>query len=182
MFPQWSFVCMGILIKRREDPVTASTVCFLCVIGVFSLEVDSVVEHPHPSPGPVEGPGALDHLEDPMIVSDPISPPPGIEPVHVSPGIGVGVVFEPTPAVELSVLSRCRMRTDRAGLNLRAGEIVLCAIYEPADLGMVVLVRCESDGHSPGALISAEEVEFLGPALVPMAPSTWHKPGQRHSL
>lgn len=60
-------------------------------------------------------------------------------------------------------LSRYRMRTDRPGLNLRAGEIVLCAPYEPAQLNMLVLVRCEADGHSPGALLSVSEVEYLEP-------------------
>lgn len=33
---------------------------------------------------------------------------------------------------------------------------------------MVVLVRCESDVHSPGALISADEVDYIGPYLEPM--------------
>lgn len=116
-----------------------------------------------------------------MIVSNSLSSLPGVEPVRVSPGIGVGVVFNATPSVEISCLSRYRMRTDRAGLKLRAGEIVLCAAYEPADLGMVVLVRCESDGHSPGALISAEDVNYIGPHLAPMALAAWHTPGQRHS-
>ncbi|MHC5560835.1 hypothetical protein [Kocuria sp. U4B] len=118
-----------------------------------------------------------------MIVSDPLplppSPLPGAEPVRVSPGIGVGAVFDATPSVGISVLSRYRVRTGRAGLNLRAGEIVLCAPYEPADLGMVVLVRCEADGHSPGALISTDQVEFIGPAHEPVGVSMWDKPGRR---
>lgn len=114
-----------------------------------------------------------------MLVSDPLSSAPDAGSVQVSPGIGVGFAFDATPSVEISSLSRCRMRTDRAGLDLRAGEIVLCAPYEPAGLGMVVLVRCEIDGYSPGALISAEEVDYIGPALESMAPSAWDRPGQR---
>jgi hypothetical protein len=94
----------------------------------------------------------------------------------------VGAVFDPTPAITAGSLSRCRVRTDRAGLNLRAGEIVLCAVYEPVALGMVVLVRCEADGHRPGALIPADEVEFLGPALEPVGVSVWDKPGQRQLI
>lgn len=47
---------------------------------------------------------------------------------------------------------------------------------------MVVLVRCESDVHSPGALISADEVDYIGPYLEPMVLSAWHKPGRRHNL
>lgn len=62
-----------------------------------------------------------------MIVSDPLSSMPGLEPVRVTPGIGVGTVFTATPSVEVTGLSRYRMRTDRAGLNLRAGESLLCA-------------------------------------------------------
>jgi hypothetical protein len=116
-----------------------------------------------------------------MIVVDPTSSLPGLEAVQVSPGIGVGMAFDPIPWIEISCLSRYRMRTGRAGLNLRAGEIVLCAAYEPADLGMVVLVRCESDGHSPGVLISGEDVDYIGPYHGPMDLSAWHKPGQRHS-
>lgn len=116
-----------------------------------------------------------------MIVSDPLSSPPGLEPVRVSPGIGVGVAFDPSPSIEISCLSRYRMRTERAALKLRAGEIVLCAAYEPVNLGMVVLVRCESDGHSPGVLIPAEDVDYIGPYLGPMDLSAWHRPGQRHS-
>lgn len=134
-----------------------------------------------------------------MIVSDPLSSPapipssaalrgasfpgpsvaPGVEAVQVAPGIGVGAVFDPTPSITAGSLSRCRVRADRAGLNLRAGEIVVCAVYEPADLGMVVLVRCEADGHRPGALIPADEVEVIGPALEPLGVSVWDKPGQR---
>lgn len=156
-------------------------VSFLCVIWVSTVGVDSVVEHPRRHPDPLQVPVRSTTWRSPMIVSDPLSSLPGVEPVRVSPGIGVGMVFNATPSVEISCLSRYRMRTDRAGLKLRAGETVLCAAYEPADLGMVVLVRCESDGHSPGALISAEDVDYIGPCLAPMAPSAWHEPGQRHS-
>ena len=83
------------------------------------------------------------------------------------------------PWVDASELSRCRMRVDRPGLKLRAGETVLCAVYEPAALGMIVLVRCEADGHTPGALISAEEVDYLEPAVEPVILGAWDKPGTR---
>ncbi|MEX5303144.1 hypothetical protein [Kocuria sabuli] len=114
-----------------------------------------------------------------MTVADPAPAPSGTEPVRLSPGIGVGFVVDATPAVDVSRLSRCRMRADRPGLDLRSGETVLCAPYEPSELGMVVLVRCEADGHSPGALLAAAEVEYLGPALGLAAPQVWHKPGRR---
>ncbi len=114
-----------------------------------------------------------------MSVADAPFLPSDAEPARISPGIGVGVVVELTPVVDLSGLSRCRVLADRPGLGLRAGEAVLCAPYEPAELGMVVLVRCEADGHSPGALISAGEVEVLEPALELVAPREWHRPGHR---
>lgn len=104
---------------------------------------------------------------------------PGTGPVPISPGIGVGVVFDPMPWVDVSKLCRYRMRVDRPGLHLRAGETVLCAPYEPAELGMVVLVRCEADGHTPGALITAGEVEYLEPVLEPVVLGGWDKPGTR---
>ena len=44
---------------------------------------------------------------------------------------------------------------------------------------MVVLVRCEADGHTPGALISAEEVDYLEPAVEPVILGAWDKPGTR---
>ena len=115
-----------------------------------------------------------------MSVSDLLPGPLGAGPVPISPGIGVGVVFDPMPWVDASELSRCRMRVDRPGLNLRAGETVLCAVYEPAALGMIVLVRCEADGHTPGALISAEEVDYLEPAVEPVILGAWDKPGTRY--
>lgn len=114
-----------------------------------------------------------------MSVSDLLPVPPGTGPVPVSPGIGVGFAFDPIPWVDVSELSRCRMRIDRPGLNLRAGETVLCAPYEPSDLGMVVLVRCETDGHTPGALIPAGEVEYLEPAPGLVGLGEWDKPGTR---
>ncbi|GGG72052.1 hypothetical protein GCM10011374_41000 [Kocuria dechangensis] len=114
-----------------------------------------------------------------MSVCDVPSSAPDTGPVRVSPGIGVGLVFDPTPSVDVSRLSRYRMRADRPGLDLRAGESVLCAAYEPAGLGLVVLVRCEADGHSPGALIPVEELEYLGPAPEPLAQGAWSRPGTR---
>jgi hypothetical protein len=65
-------------------------------------------------------------------------------------------------------------------LNLHAGEIVLCAPYQPAGQTMVVLVRCEADGHNPGALLPVEELEDLGPTGQTLGPGSWGKPGVRH--
>lgn len=104
---------------------------------------------------------------------------PGAGPVPVSPGIGVGRAFEPMPWVDVSALPRYRMLVDRPGLHLRAGETVLCAPYEPAELGMVVIVRCEADGHTPGALVSTGVVDYLEPALEPVVLGEWDKPGTR---
>ena len=114
-----------------------------------------------------------------MTVLDLLPVRSGAHPVLVSPGIGVGFAVDPMPWVDVSELSRCRMRVDRPGLNLRAGETVLCAAYEPAELGMVVLVRCEADGHTPGALISAGEVDYLEPASQAVVLGGWDKPGAR---
>lgn len=114
-----------------------------------------------------------------MSMSDLTSVPDGTEPGGVLPGIGVGPVVEATPSVCVSRVSRYRMRTDRAGLALHTGEAVLCAPYEPAELGMVVLVRCEADGYSPGALIPAADVEYLEPAEASAEPFVWGKPGVR---
>lgn len=74
---------------------------------------------------------------------------------------------------------RYRMLGDRPGLDLRAGETVLGIPYEPAHLDMVVVVRCEADGHSPGALLSAGEVEDLGPTGEHIGPFSWGRPGVR---
>lgn len=161
--------------------MTVLTVCFSCAVGVPSLEVDSVVEYLHRHLDVMSIPvRSTTRRATPMTVSD--LPPvlPGAAPAPVSPGIGVGLVFDPTPSVDVSGLSRCRMRVDRPGLNLRAGETVLCAPYEPSELGMVVLVRCEADGHAPGALISAGEVDHLESASEPVVLSGWDKPGTRY--
>ena len=114
-----------------------------------------------------------------MSVSDLLPVVPDTGPVPISPGIGVGLVFNPMPWVDVSQVCRYRMRVDRPGLDLRAGETVLCAPYEPSELGMVVLVRCEADGHTPGALISADEVDYLEPVLEPMVLGGWDKAGTR---
>lgn len=84
-----------------------------------------------------------------------------------------------TSAAAAPRVSRYRMQVDRPGLHLRAGETVLGIPYEPADLGMVVVVRCETDGHSPGALLPAGEVEDLGPTGEHLGPCSWGKPGVR---
>ena len=114
-----------------------------------------------------------------MSVSDLLPALPGTGPVPISPDIGVGIVFDPMPWVDVSKLCRYRMRVDRPALHLRAGETVLCAPYEPVELGMVVLVRCEADGYSPGALIPASDVEYLEPAGPSFGPFVWGTPGVR---
>ena len=76
-------------------------------------------------------------------------------------------------------LSRYRMRADRPGLRLRAGETVLCAPYAPTESHMLVLVRCETDGHNPGVLLSVAEVEYLGPTEEILGPCAWGRPGVR---
>lgn len=115
-----------------------------------------------------------------MSVSDLLFVLPDSGPVPVSPGIGVGFVFDPTPSVDVAVLSSYRIRVDRSGLNVRSGETVLCAPYEPSELGMVVLVRCEADGHTPGALVVAGEVDYLEPVSESVVLGGWGKPGTRY--
>ena len=114
-----------------------------------------------------------------MTVSELTSVPDDTGPLEVLPGIGVGPVVDPVASITVSHVARYRMRTDRAGLSLRAGEVVLCAPYEPVELGMVVLVRCEADGYSPGALIPASAVEYLEPVDASLEPFVWGTPGVR---
>ncbi|MUN62644.1 hypothetical protein GMA12_05745 [Kocuria sediminis] len=124
---------------------------------------------PAPTPAPIRGTGAR----------------PAAGPEHrraaraTLPGIGVGTDPQIRPAAPATPLSRYRVRTDRPGLNLRAGEIVLCAVYEPASLGMVVLVRCESDGHAPGALLPVRELELVEHTGTVAGPVVWSAPGVR---
>ncbi|MEX5258033.1 UNVERIFIED_CONTAM: hypothetical protein RF653_08835 [Kocuria sp. CPCC 205316] len=77
-------------------------------------------------------------------------------------------------------LSRYRMHTDRPGLRLRAGEVILGTPYASTEATMVVPVRCETDGHNPGALLSTDELEDLGPTDELLGPCSWGKPGVRH--
>ena len=76
-------------------------------------------------------------------------------------------------------LSRYRMHTDRPGLRLGAGEVVLGVPCALAEATMVMPVRCESDGHNPGALLSPEELEDLGPTDQLLGPCSWGKAGVR---
>lgn len=100
-------------------------------------------------------------------------------PDPTQPGIGVGTTPQILPATPVTPLSRYRVLTDRPGLNLRAGETVLCSVYEPASLGMVVLVRCESDGHAPGVLLSVRDLELIEHTGTLAGPVTWSVPGVR---
>ncbi len=90
-----------------------------------------------------------------------------------------GLSPAPRPDAAPPLVSRYRMRVDRPGLDLRAGETVLCAPYEPAELDMVVVVRCEADGHSPGALLPLGELEHLGATDEHLGPCSWGRPGVR---
>ncbi|WP_309057996.1 hypothetical protein [Streptomyces sp.] len=114
-----------------------------------------------------------------MSLSELTPVPDDTGPLDVLPGIGVGPVVDPISSITVSHVARYRMRTDRAGLNLRAGEMVLCSPYDPVELGMVVLVRCEADGYSPGALVPASDVEYLEPAGPSYGPFVWGTPGVR---
>ncbi|MEX5257999.1 hypothetical protein [Kocuria arenosa] len=76
-------------------------------------------------------------------------------------------------------LRRYRMLADRPGLKLNAGELVLCVDYEPAPHQAVVLVRCEVDGYSPGALLARSEVEFLEQTGEAFGAMSWGHPGSR---
>ena len=95
------------------------------------------------------------------------------------PGIGVGTTPQVFPSVPATTLSRYRVREDRPSLNLRAGELVLCAVYEPAALGMIILVRCESDGYAPGALMAARELELIERTEMRAELVAWSVPGVR---
>ena len=58
-----------------------------------------------------------------MTVSELTSLPDDTGPLEVLPGIGVGPVVDPIASITVSHVARYRMRTDRAGLSLRAGEV-----------------------------------------------------------
>lgn len=103
------------------------------------------------------------------------APHPTPTPIHDHDADAVG----PITVRATSRLSRYRLHTDRPGLSLRAGEVILGAPYESADSAMVVLVRCEIDGHNPGVVLSTEELEDLGPTAQLLGPCSWGKPGVR---
>ncbi|MHC5557573.1 hypothetical protein [Kocuria sp. U4B] len=106
-------------------------------------------------------------------------PLPAPSPAELLPPPAAGDGAEPDRSAPSARLGRYRVRADRAGPNLRAGELVLCVPYEPVALGLVVLVRCEADGHRPGVLLPAEELEYLEPAHGRFGPCTWDEPGVR---
>lgn len=89
------------------------------------------------------------------------------------------VVAAPSSASGKARLSRYRMHADRPGLRLRAGEVILGIPYALAGATMVMPVRCESDGHNPGSLLSPEELEDLGPTDQLLGPCSWGKAGVR---
>ena len=76
-------------------------------------------------------------------------------------------------------LSRYRMRADRPGLKLHAGETVLCADYGHCCEPFLAVVRCASDGYGPGVLLARGDVEFLGSTGEELGPMSWGKPGVR---
>jgi hypothetical protein len=129
-----------------------------------------------PAPGatPATGPG---FPSGPAAVVEE-DPPPG-------PAAVVDEDLPPEPAAEAQLsltgsrLIRFRVRADHHGLRLRAGESVLCVPYEPEELGMVVLVRCEGDGHAPGALLSVRELDYVEEAGRYAGEADWDEPGTR---
>ncbi|MEX5235107.1 hypothetical protein [Kocuria arenosa] len=88
-------------------------------------------------------------------------------------------VAGPVSSGGIARLSRYRMHTDRPGLHLRAGEVILGVPYVLAESTMVMPVRCESDGHNPATLLSTEELEDLGPTDQLLGPCSWGKAGVR---
>lgn len=115
-----------------------------------------------------------------------VRPPVGSEPVADAHGLRpdlpelTSAPEEPSgPAVPGTRLIRFRTAVDHDGLRLRAGETVLCVPYEPAELGMVVLVRCESDGHAPGALLSVRGLVYVEEAGQYSDEGAWDDPGRR---
>ncbi|MFI7483649.1 hypothetical protein ACH9EU_14700 [Kocuria sp. M1R5S2] len=121
-----------------------------------------------------------------------LPPEPALRPESVAedvvpprPAVVADEEIPPEPTVEDppwragARLIRFRVRADHHGLRLRAGESVLCVPYEPAELGMVVLVRCESDGHAPGALLSVRELDYVGEAGRHAGDVDWDEPGTR---
>lgn len=123
-----------------------------------------VLPAPPPAPRPAGGPAA------PRSATAETARPPGRD-ADPAP--------RAQPAVPATPLARYRLRCDRPGLALRAGETVLAAVYEPAALGLVVLVRCEADGHAPGALLPARDLELLEHTDHPARPGAWSVPGLR---
>ncbi|MEX5271141.1 hypothetical protein [Kocuria sabuli] len=103
------------------------------------------------------------------------APHPAPAPIHDHGADAAG----PAAADSNPRLSRYRLRSDRPGLSLRAGEVILGAPYESADSALVVVVRCETDGHNPGVVLSREELEDLGPTAQLLGPCSWGKPGVR---
>ena len=85
-----------------------------------------------------------------MSLSELTPVPDDTGPLDVLPGIGVGPVVDPISSITVSHVARYRMRTDRAGLNLR-----------------------------PGALVPASDVEYLEPAGPSFGPFVWGTPGVR---
>lgn len=85
----------------------------------------------------------------------------------------------PGPSAATGRLSRCRMRADRPGPRLRAGETVRCADCGHSSGPCLAAVRCESDGYGPGVLLSHGEVEFLESTGDELGPMSWGKPGAR---
>jgi hypothetical protein len=100
-------------------------------------------------------------------------------PVHTSTLHDHGAAAEPVAAQATPRLSRYRLRTDRPGLSLRAGEVILGAPYEPAGSALVVVAGCEADGHNPSVVLASEESEDLGSTDQLLDPYSWGKPGVR---
>ncbi|MGQ1799095.1 hypothetical protein ACT4S5_18465 [Kocuria oceani] len=114
------------------------------------------------------------------MTASPLVPAPTLQDPHAQTHQPDAETTGPVPARGTDRLTRYRMNTDRPGLHLRAGEVILGIPYASTESDMVMPVRCESDGHNPGALLAREELEDLGATDQLLGPYSWGKPGVRH--
>lgn len=106
----------------------------------------------------------------------PAPAPDGPDTGDRQPGVDAA---EPVTVRVVARVSRYRMHADRPGLRLRAGEVILGIPYALVGTTMVMPVRCESDDHNPGPLLSTEELEDLGPTDQILSPRSWDRSGVR---
>lgn len=113
------------------------------------------------------------------MTASPLVPAPVPDRPETTPHNPAADAAAPVTARTTPQLSRYRMHADRPGLHLRAGEVLLGIPYESTDPKMVMPVRCESDGHNPGALLPTDELEHLGTTDQLLGPCSWGKSGVR---